>query len=73
MHPYFQHFRHRRIKQVVCGDFHVLFLVEGSFDNLETTLKPEWQTEVFAMGENGVGQAVGKPSSTFFKEPVLIP
>jgi len=34
VHPYFQHFRHRRIKQVVCGDFHVLFLVEGSFDNL---------------------------------------
>lgn len=39
---------------------------------METSLKPEWRTEVFAMGENGVGQALGNATTQFFKEPVLI-
>lgn len=50
VHPYFPQFRHRKIKQVACGDYHALFLVEGSFDNAESSLKSEWRTEVFAMG-----------------------
>lgn len=67
MHPYFPQFRHRRITQIACGDYHALILVEGSFDNLETSLKPDWKTEVFAMGENGVGQAIGNATTQFFK------
>lgn len=50
VHPYFPMFRHRRIRQVACGDYHVLFLVEGSFDNAESSLTPGWKTEVFSMG-----------------------
>lgn len=30
IHPYYVEFRHRKILQVVCGDFHTLFLVGGS-------------------------------------------
>lgn len=39
LHPHFPQFRHRKIKQVVCGDFHAIFLVEGSFDNYSSNLK----------------------------------
>jgi hypothetical protein len=39
VYPHFQQFKHRKISQVSCGDFHALFLVEGSFDNAESTLK----------------------------------
>ncbi len=28
--PYFPEFRHRKILQVVCGDYHTLFLVGGA-------------------------------------------
>ena len=72
VYPHFPQFRNRKIKQIACGDYHALFLVEGSFDSAETCLKPEWRTEVFAIGENGVGQAIGNATSQFFKEPVLI-
>lgn len=27
VHPYFHQFKHRKIKQIACGDFHALFLV----------------------------------------------
>jgi hypothetical protein len=27
VHPYFPQFRHRKIKQIACGDYHALFLV----------------------------------------------
>jgi hypothetical protein len=30
IYPYFPEFRHRKILQVVCGDFHTLFLVGGA-------------------------------------------
>ncbi len=44
VHPFFPQFRHRRIKQIVCGDFHALILVEGSFDNADSNLKDDWKT-----------------------------
>lgn len=33
--PYFNEFRHRKIMQVVCGDFHTLFLVSGTLGKKE--------------------------------------
>lgn len=30
--PYFQQLRHRQVVQVVCGDYHALFLVAGALN-----------------------------------------
>ena len=32
--PYFPEFRHRKVLKVVCGDYHSLFLVGGSLNNI---------------------------------------
>jgi hypothetical protein len=66
VHPYFPEFRHRKILQVVCGDFHSLFLVGGAIGG------PDTCTEVFGMGENSVGQILGRSSMEMFKQPTLI-
>ena len=65
VHPHFLQFRHRQVVQVVAGDYHVLFLVGGP-------LGVEASTEVFGMGENSVGQVLGRPSIDLLKEPTLI-
>lgn len=31
--PYFNEFRHRKVLQVVCGDFHTLFLVGSALNS----------------------------------------
>ena len=38
VYPYFTQFKHRRVTQIVCGDFHVLFLVKGSYDSNASSL-----------------------------------
>lgn len=57
--PYFPEFRHRKILQVVCGDYHTLFLVGGALgdNNKDNNL---WGSEVFGFGENTVGQITGR-------------
>ena len=35
IYPYFPEFRHRKIVQVACGDYHTLFLVAGSIKSRE--------------------------------------
>lgn len=59
--------------QVVCGDFHTLFLVGGSLGvNQPKETNNLWNTEVFGFGENTVGQITGKERKVIYKEPVLI-
>lgn len=71
--PYFPQFRHRKVLQVVCGDFHTLFLVGGSLGvNQPKETNNLWSTEVFGFGENTVGQITGKERKVIYKEPVLI-
>ncbi len=65
VHPHFQQFRHRQVLQVVAGDYHALFLVSGP-------LGVDSQTEVFGIGQNSVGQVLGKASINALKEPTLI-
>ncbi len=65
IYPYFQQFRHRRVLQVVTGDYHTLFLVAGP-------LGIDTETEVFAMGENSVGQVLGRSSMDIIKDPTLL-
>lgn len=59
IYPFFDEFRHRKVIQVVCGDFHTLFLIGESLSKSEET-KEGWMTEVFGIGENTVGQVTGK-------------
>lgn len=54
--PYYQQFRHRQVLQVSCGDYHTLFLVAGSLNQINSPY------EVFGVGENTVGQILGKSS-----------
>lgn len=61
VHPYFPQFRHRNVVQVACGDYHTLFLVGGPIGSTDTAY------EVLGMGENGVGQILGRPSQNFIK------
>ncbi len=44
VYPYFSQFKHRRVTQIVCGDFHVLFLVKGSYDSITNSLNDDWKT-----------------------------
>jgi alpha-tubulin suppressor-like RCC1 family protein len=64
--PYFQQLRHRQVLQVVCGDYHTLFLVAGALGQLDAT------KEVLGVGENTVGQILGKSSKDMIKEPVVL-
>jgi hypothetical protein len=34
VYPYYHQFRHRQVVQVVCGDYHTLFLVAGALNQL---------------------------------------
>lgn len=52
--PYFHQLRHRQVVQVVCGDYHALFLVAGALNQQESA------KEVFGVGENTVGQILGR-------------
>jgi hypothetical protein len=70
VYPYFNEFRHRKVMQVVCGDFHTLFLVGGALDCREE--RGGGATEVFGLGENTVGQITGRSRKVIYKEPVLI-
>ena len=72
LYPNYQQLKHRKIKEVVCGDYHTLFLTEGIFGETETTLDENWRSEVFGLGENGVGQVLGKSGIHIYKEPILI-
>ena len=38
IYPHYPQFRHRKILQVVCGDFHTLFLVGGPLSG-ESSIK----------------------------------
>lgn len=41
--PYFPEFRHRKVLQVVCGDYHTLFLVGGALTNkAEKLINNSW-------------------------------
>ena len=41
IHPFYPEFRHRKILQVVCGDFHALFLVGGALAGEKNSTDPE--------------------------------
>lgn len=58
--------------QVVCGDFHTLFLLNGALGTKEEDGDGAWATEVFGLGENTVGQITGRERKVIYKEPVLI-
>lgn len=64
--PYYQQLRHRQVLQVACGDYHTLFLVGGALGQVEG------QREVLGVGENTVGQILGKSSKEVIKEPVVV-
>lgn len=64
--PYFPQLRHRQVLQVACGDYHTLFLVGGSLGQLDC------QKEVLGVGENTVGQILGKSSKDLIKQPVVL-
>jgi alpha-tubulin suppressor-like RCC1 family protein len=66
VHPYFLQLRHRQVRQVACGDYHTLFLVGGALNAAERSY------EVMGLGENTVGQILGKPTKGIIKEPVVI-
>ena len=66
VHPYFLQLRHRQVKQVACGDYHTLFLVGGALNAADRPY------EVMGLGENTVGQILGKPTKGIIKEPVVI-
>jgi hypothetical protein len=70
VHPYYPQFRHRIIRQVVCGDYHALFLVGAAINKEED--EGICANEIFGLGENTVGQINGIPSNIIFKEPILI-
>ena len=61
VHPHFPQLRHRHVIQVACGNYHSLFLVGGALGSDETA------TEVMGIGENGVGQVLGRSSQTIIK------
>ena len=65
IYPYYQQFRHRQVIQVACGDYHSLFLVGGPLGTHDNT-------EVFGIGENSVGQILGRSGMQIIKEPTLI-
>ena len=67
VHPYFQQFRHRNVIQIACGDYHTLFLVAGAINSSSFA-----NFEVMGIGENTVGQILGKPSKEIIKEPLVI-
>lgn len=64
--PYYQQLRHRQVLQVACGDYHTLFLVGGALGQLDP------MREVLGVGENTVGQILGKSSKDIIKEPVVL-
>ena len=39
---------------------------------IHSTPREGWETEVFGLGENTVGQITGRFSRTIYKEPILI-
>ena len=55
IHPFFPQFRHRQVHMVVAGDHHALFLVGRHFGK-------DGPSEVFGIGENSVGQVLGRPT-----------
>ena len=76
VYPFFNIFRNREVRQVTCGDFHTLFLIGlplGLKRQSEAKIGEAWRTEVFGIGENTVGQILGRPSQIQYSEPVLIP
>lgn len=64
--PYYQQLRHRQVLKVACGDYHTLFLVGGALGQFDP------MREVLGVGENTVGQILGKSSKDIIKEPVVL-
>lgn len=67
VHPYYPQLRHRFVQKVSCGDYHTLFLVGGALGSNNSKA-----FQVMGLGENMVGQILGKPSKETIKEPVVI-
>lgn len=58
--PYFDVFKGREIRQVVCGDYHVLFLVGGVLGGRKEVY------EVWGLGEDYMGQVTGTINKTIY-------